>query len=265
MHDHDLDLIASYADGSLSDTGEAERLVSSCALCAAEFIAQQAALAALRDLPPVSLNDLERARLHREVLAAVGDGAPSDVRVVEFRSRGWWERVGLRVAAVAAVAVVGVGLVGVLGRMGPTAQDSLAGEELATEAAASDATMEAGSEAAELAGADTAAAAPVASPQTVDLGAVDMATLNRAIEERLSGQVDSSLAVGDGTTVAPSEDLADESAKERSLLLARCELDPLTPLVLVAEVDGRPIAVVFDGDPTPRALWTDTCEPADLG
>ena len=265
MHDHDLDLIASYADGSLADTREAERLVSSCALCAAEFTAQQTALAALRDLPPVSLNDLERARLHREVLAAVGDRAPSDVRVVEFRSRGWWERVGLRVAAVAAVAVVGVGLVGVLGRMTPTAQDTLAGEEMATEAAASDATMEAGGDVAELTGADTAAAAPVASPQTIDLGAVDMATLNRAIEDRLSGQADASLAVDDGATVAPSEDPADESAEERSLLLARCELDPLTPLVLVAEVDGRPIAVVFDGDPTPMALWTDTCEPADLG
>lgn len=264
MHDHDLDLIASYADGSLSDTGEAERLVSSCARCAAEYTAQQAALAALRDLAPVSLNDLERARLHREVLAAVEVGAPSDVRVVEFRSRGWWERVGLRVAAVAAVAVVGVGLAGVLGRMAPTAQDSLAGGELATETAASDATMEAGSDVAELAGAD-AAAAPVASPQTIDLGAVDMATLNRAIEERLSDQVDTSLAVGDGTTVAPPGELADESTMKRSLLLARCELDPLTPLVLVAEVDGRPIAVVFDGDPTPRALWTDTCEPADLG
>jgi hypothetical protein len=265
MHEHDLDLIASYADGSLADTGEAERLVSSCARCAAEFTAQQAALAALRDLPPVSLNDLERTRLHREVLAAVGEGSPSDVRVVEFRSRGWWERVGLRAAAVAAVALVGIGLVGVLGRMAPTAQDSFAGEEMATEAAATDATMEAGSEVAELAGADTAAAAPAASPRTIDLGAVDMATLNRAIEERLTDQVDSSLAAGDGTTAAPSEDLADESAKERTLQLARCDLDPLTPLVLVAEVDGRPIAVVFDGDPNPRALWTDTCEPADLG
>jgi hypothetical protein len=108
MHEHDFDLIATFADGTASPTEAvaAERAVTDCAECAAEHVMQLEALQFLRSAPPVSMTDVERATLHRALRPAV----PSP-RV------GWFSRYAPRIAAVAAgFAVVGLASVTMLDR-----------------------------------------------------------------------------------------------------------------------------------------------------
>ena len=81
MHEHDLDLIAAAADGDPdADQAAAARLVASCVECRREWEAQRTALAALAAAPPVVLDDLERARLHRRVAAELEADTPSTAR-----------------------------------------------------------------------------------------------------------------------------------------------------------------------------------------
>jgi hypothetical protein len=266
MHEHDLDLIAEYAGGSLSDASEAARLVSSCERCATEFTAHRAVLEALGSLPPVTLGELERARLHRDVLAAIEADSPSPVRVIRPASTSrWWERVGLRVAAVAAVALVGVGLVGVLARMSPTADmaDTIAAE-MAPDTGDEAETTTAAAEMAGLAAADTSESRlENRIPTIVDLGNVDRAELTKAIEEQQAIVVEQarSTEAGAPTLEAPKDGAVDEFADR----LGTCAVDPGAALVIVAEVEGRPIAIAFDERGEPSAVWTDSCEAADIG
>ena len=77
MHEHDLDLIAAAAGGDPdADQAEAARLVADCDECRQEWDAQRTAIAALTAAPPAVLDDLERARLHRAVTAALEDDRP---------------------------------------------------------------------------------------------------------------------------------------------------------------------------------------------
>ena len=114
MHDHDLDLVAAYAEGSAS-SAEAERAsewISSCEICAQEFDYQQLALASLGVIEPVVLSDIERALLHRRVresiagdeLAAVPEARPSP-------KSGMWMKVLTGSAAAVLVLVVGFGVI----------------------------------------------------------------------------------------------------------------------------------------------------------
>ncbi len=267
MHEHDLDLIAEYAGGSLSDGAEAARLVASCERCANEFAAHRAVLEALGSLPSVALNEFERARLHRGVLAAIGDDTPVAVRVIERSARvGWWDRLGLRVAAVAAVGVVGVGLVGVLSRMSSPDQltDTVAAE-LAPggEAEAPTTTMASASDMAGLAASDTEEARLESRTRpVVDLGEVERSVLSQAIEEQQAILMERAHGDDGGATVeAPEAATTDEFADP----LNQCQVDPGVVLVIVAQVDGRPIAVPFDQAGLPSPVWTDTCEVADIG
>lgn len=108
MHEHDFDLVASFADGTASpaEAAAAERAVTDCAECAAEHRAQIEILEFLRSAPSASMTDMERAALHR----ALRQAAPSP-------QVGWFARYAPRIAAVAAgFAVVGLASVTMLDR-----------------------------------------------------------------------------------------------------------------------------------------------------
>lgn len=104
MHEHDLDLIAALADGSLRDETEARALVDSCDICHTEYLEQTEVLALISNAPSARMTELEKAALHRDLwteLRPAPAGAPSTP---------WWQRWSY----VAAGLFVVVGLVGVL-------------------------------------------------------------------------------------------------------------------------------------------------------
>ncbi len=116
MHEHDLDLVAAYADGTASsdDAARVSLWIDSCSECAEEFTAQQVAVNALRQIESVVLTDLERARMHRRVREAIAETQLQSQPIQQFSSSparpGRWMRV-LGGSAAAAVAVILAGAV----------------------------------------------------------------------------------------------------------------------------------------------------------
>lgn len=104
MHSHhDLDLIAAFAEGRLTDSAEAEELVANCQDCSEAYRAHRLVLEAIAAEQPPAMDDLERRRLHSNVWNALQTepaAAPSPSGVP------WW----YRAASVAAVLVVVVGV-----------------------------------------------------------------------------------------------------------------------------------------------------------
>jgi hypothetical protein len=114
MHDHDLDLIAAFAEGSASDAeaARARGWISTCEVCSQEFEYQQLALASLGDVEPVVLSDIERALLHRRVRESIA----SDELATRPEARpaprsGRWMKVLTGSAAAVLVLVVGFGVI----------------------------------------------------------------------------------------------------------------------------------------------------------
>jgi hypothetical protein len=107
MHEHDLDLIASLADGSLDEGDEARALVETCEVCRHEYEAQVSVLEALSGLEAARLTDFEKAGLHRDLWTELRSEAVKDKRVVP-----WWYRLSYAAAGLFVV----VGLVAVLGQ-----------------------------------------------------------------------------------------------------------------------------------------------------
>jgi hypothetical protein len=107
MHDHDLDLIASLADGSLEEEAEARALVESCEVCRHEYDAQVSVLGALSALEPARMTDLEKAGLHRDLWTELRGEAAKTKRAIP-----WWYRLSYAAAGL----FVMVGLVAVLGQ-----------------------------------------------------------------------------------------------------------------------------------------------------
>ena len=112
MHEHDLDLLAAAAGGDPdADQAEAARLVVDCDECRREWDAQRTAIAALTAAPSAILDDLERARLHRAVTAALESDRPHTRPGSPPAQVSPFTRRVLAVAGAAAVvvAVLGVG------------------------------------------------------------------------------------------------------------------------------------------------------------
>lgn len=135
MHDHDFNLIAAIAEGAMSpaDQAVAETSLAACDACQTDLELQREALAVLRESSPLTMTDIERAAVHRNVLAAI---TPTTKTVVLRPKDPWFQRLIPAMAAAAAlVVVVGVGSVLINGGSdADTAADTtaaaLAGESL---------------------------------------------------------------------------------------------------------------------------------------
>jgi hypothetical protein len=120
MHEHDLDLIAALADGSLADEAEARALVDGCDVCRSEYRSQVDVLAWVASAPRVEMTELEKAALHRDLWTELRRD-PARAATIP-----WWQRWSY----VAAGLFVVVGLAGVLngvmgsGSSGGEAQES---------------------------------------------------------------------------------------------------------------------------------------------
>lgn len=107
--DHDLDLLAAFAEGRLSDPAPAEAMIAACPECAEVFESHRTVLEAVRRQTPAVLDDLERRRLRAAVWGKLQEEpSPAVVTPVPARRSAtpWWYRV-VPVAA-ALVVVVGV-------------------------------------------------------------------------------------------------------------------------------------------------------------
>lgn len=196
MHDHDLDLIAAYADGSLEqDTAEVEELVASCEVCREEYRRQRQVRELLSSLPPVTLSVSERHRLHSEVRRRL-DLGPADPTVTPLRPRRspWWTRVAA-VAAAFLVVVVGLGALLRMGMVtGGEEAYELASAETATSAAAAEASTTTAAPAYEAPSSDLGAV-PLAEDSTSigdvpDLGVVDLDEIERALTTQTAATAD---------------------------------------------------------------------------
>jgi len=104
MHEHDLDLIAALAAGSLADESGARALIGQCEVCRAEYQSQTEVLAWVASAPRVEMTELEKAALHRDLWTELTN-AP-----IRSAASPWWQRW----AYVAAGLFVTVGLATVL-------------------------------------------------------------------------------------------------------------------------------------------------------
>ncbi len=236
MHEHDLDLIAALAEGSLDDESVARALVEECQECREEMLAQERALAFLASIPPAGMTDLERARLHRDARAEIRGHQPAT------RDPASW----YRWAYVAAGLFVVVGLAGVLsGRFG-MGGDAAGAPEAATFSEIGSALDGESEPAAHLYG---------------DVTGDEQADTGGGSEEAAS----TTIAAADGMT--PS--FADLAVEARSMSLAgeRAYERSATPSVLMdclTELGLEDMEIVEDLDLDVRYLVLMSGEPGDL-
>jgi hypothetical protein len=119
MHEHDLDLIAALADGSLDAESQARLLVETCAVCGSEYRSQTEVVAWLAAAPVVEMTELEKATLHRDLWTELRS------QPLKAGATPWWQTWSY----VAAGLFVLVGLVAVLN--GPLSSGGQAADTLA--------------------------------------------------------------------------------------------------------------------------------------
>lgn len=249
MHEHDPDLIAGLADGSLDDEAEARALIESCDQCLSEYQDQVEVLALLVATPTARMNDLERAALHRDIWTELRK-SPSKTRITP-----WW----VRWSYVAAGLFVTVGLVSVLNGQFLTFGGDSAGEAFSEIGSGLDDSGGEGEEA-PLSAADADGGA-----ESATTTAAESATTTAAAEE--------------AALPYPFADLADEARANRDLAEDRStqfsteageveeclELSGLADQVLVEELDlDRRYLVMMPesetGDLTVTFVALDDCE-----
>lgn len=108
MHDHDLDLIASLADGSLDDPAEARARVETCSECNLEYQTQVTIIATLSSVEPATMTELEKAALHRDLWTELRSQPAKTI------THPWWYRWSYAAAGL----FVLVGLVAVVNQIG---------------------------------------------------------------------------------------------------------------------------------------------------
>lgn len=268
MHEHDLDLVAAYAEGGTSsaDAALVDAWISSCAECAGEFTDQQFALASLAAAAPVSMTDLERAGLHRRVREAIAaDQLVPTTRVPSTTSSsGRWLRVLTGSAAAILMLVVAFGVI--IPSFGGSA-------DMAAPASPAETTMAATAESATSAelqmdqsvASDAASADIMAAPMPVqDLGELTLETLTELAQPL---DLESAAAAGydDGSREAPianDREGIDGVADAEPVLTCREEgvsiLDGEPLWFAVASLDGLSIEV-YRSQESLIALATETC------
>lgn len=132
MHEHDTDLVAALAEGTLDGTEAtaAEAAIAACPRCAADLAAQRTAVEATGSLGTARLTDAERTDLRASIASAVGlDLHPAPVESPTKRRRGIpWPSVAVAALSVLAVVAV-VPLIGTLTTSG--SDDAASSVELA--------------------------------------------------------------------------------------------------------------------------------------
>lgn len=235
MHDHDPDLIAALADGSLDQADEAlaRTRIDACADCRAEYQGQRAVLEWLRAAPGAEMTDLEKAALHRDLWAGLRE-APD-----RSPANPWW----YRWSYVAAGLFVVIGLVAVIGNQvrfgGDTGGDMLEVAEPAADSASG------GGEPVPLYGAqesdgqaESATTTMAAAEEALPYPFPDLAAEARAMRQSASG-VDRSASLPEGAADCLSDlGLTDEEVVDV------LELDQ--PYLVVMPADpARPETVTF--------------------
>lgn len=122
MRKHEIELITALAEGTLDDETQARALVESSNKARVEYEAQKTALAALADVQPAVMSELEKATLHRDTWTAL------KAQPVALKNTAPWY---YRWSYAAAGLFLVVGLVTVLNTDGFSGDDA-ATEELAT-------------------------------------------------------------------------------------------------------------------------------------
>lgn len=106
MRKNELELIAALAEGRLADESEARALIESSARLRKEFEAQRAAIEALRGMEPVSLTEVERAALRRDLWTELR-ASGSEIVPTRRRLAGWPAYVTALALIVGSLAVLG--------------------------------------------------------------------------------------------------------------------------------------------------------------
>ncbi len=239
MHEHDQDLIAALAEGTLPphEAAAARPDVLACSDCRPELELQQRALAALRTAPRPTLTELERARLRRAVLP--------DIREAAAPAPPHWMARWMPAFAAAAVLVVAVGAAALLRGAGggdfEAALETTAPSEAAAEAPP--ATIETAAVPEAVTDVNGVPYRATADVEVVDLGAV---TLEEIEEQAAELSVSFFAAVDDASKVrrlqvegvscgdAVIEDLSDQAE---------------VAVVAIATVEGSPVEVIAVSDP----------------
>ena len=133
MHEHDADLVAALAEGTLppADSRVAEAAITGCPRCAADLSAQRTAVTALRSLQGERLHGSERTALRAAVAGAINLDLEAETEAPKRkRARRAIPWPSVAVAALSVLAVVAiVPLVGTLTTSG--SDDDAATAELA--------------------------------------------------------------------------------------------------------------------------------------
>lgn len=232
MHDHDLDLIAAYADDLLEpdQAAIAERLVSECGECRREYQLQRSVKDLLATIPSPVMEPAERLRLRRRSFETLR------------RRPQWVWRAAVPAALVAILALVGLGRFW-LPRGGLTAgsPESATVAEQAADQAVTQAARQ---------GAEAAVPAPTQSPTP---GTVSLVDLGPTTAQQLRE------ALADPANLVPSPTDPEE--------LPCAGLRGDANLVILASLDDLKLIVFVDRDVPPstyRAFDAQSCEPFAL-
>lgn len=264
---HDVDLVAAYAGDDLGiDAERAAALVGACPDCQSEFSLQRAVAGWMSRVPEVTMNDLERSRLHDQVGIAIA-GSPV-VSLTDRHSRRPPGRLLFRIASAAAAVAVVAGLGGVFGNL----RGDDGGDALQTVSAELSADAEESSTAAE---ATTTMAIPLAaggSAERAMLPGGNAEVVQKEIEELIARAAEVDAAAG-----APAEAQADTMTATPSCLSSVEGREVL--LTAESMLDGEPIVVFVvradmeaGADPDSEVLAPEAlvfkiadCSVADLG
>ncbi len=249
MHNHDLDLVAALADGSLppEQVSPVRDTVSTCGECRAEFDAQRLILEVLAEPEPASLSEWERARLHQAIAQL---DAP--------RPKAAWLMWAPRLA-VAAVAVAFVGAFGMVLLNGANDGDGAADSPVAAE------------EPAETTAASSAGGLTLQAESASDAGAEETTAADQATEAAAAAPA--TLPWADLDQLDQIEDLADATyfARQARSMIEVAELDcyefgaRLNGLVGVATFRYQGADVEFySAEEESMAYERPTCEVVEL-
>ncbi len=242
MHDHDLDLIAAYVDGT-DEHGEGRRLVESCPDCRREFTAQVEVRERLASLAAPVLTQSEQKALRTAIDRELDQGAT----ITPLTRR--WAQIGAVAAALIVVAGVGGALVRGSGR------------DQGGESSTITAQLRAGSN--EAAATTASPAIAGAAPEAFDTASEKLGTVTaEQFRSHLAQLRDEAAAAADSIrTLGTAESGSEEPPP--------CvdSLENRYARTIQAVVDGRPVVgfVTADTDPPLAvAFYADNCEVFDL-